>query len=34
VLSAVAVGVAVMLASWIPARGARKRDLIAQIRPE
>jgi predicted permease len=31
---AVIVGVAVMLASWIPARGARKLDLVAQIRPE
>jgi putative ABC transport system permease protein len=31
---AVVVGVAVMLASWIPARGARKLDLVAQIRPE
>ncbi|MGH8317105.1 MAG: ABC transporter permease [Steroidobacteraceae bacterium] len=28
------VGAAVMLASWIPARGVRKLDLIAQIRPE
>jgi putative ABC transport system permease protein len=28
------VGLAVMLASWIPARGARKLDLVAQIRPE
>jgi putative ABC transport system permease protein len=33
-LPAVVVGVAVMLASWIPARGARKLDLVAQIRPE
>lgn len=33
-LPAVVVGAAVMLASWIPARGARKLDLIAQIRPE
>jgi putative ABC transport system permease protein len=31
---AVIVGVAVMLASWIPARGTRKLDLVAQIRPE
>ncbi|MGH8297817.1 MAG: FtsX-like permease family protein [Steroidobacteraceae bacterium] len=34
VLPAVVVGAAVMLASWIPARGARKLDLIGQIRPE
>jgi putative ABC transport system permease protein len=34
VLPAVVVGAAVMLASWIPARGARKLDLVAQIRPE
>ncbi|MGH8297821.1 MAG: ABC transporter permease [Steroidobacteraceae bacterium] len=34
ILPAVIVGAAVMLASWIPARGARKLDLIAQIRPE
>ncbi|MGH8290514.1 MAG: FtsX-like permease family protein [Steroidobacteraceae bacterium] len=34
VLPAVLVGTAVMLASWIPARGARKLDLVAQIRPE
>ena len=33
-LPAVVVGAAVMLASWIPARGARKLDVIAQIRPE
>ena len=33
-LPAIVVGAAVMLASWIPARGARKLDLIAQIRPE
>lgn len=33
-LPAVIVGAAVMLASWIPARGLRKLDLIAQIRPE
>jgi predicted permease len=33
-LPAVVVGIAVMLASWIPARGARKLDVIAQIRPE
>ncbi|MGA7538062.1 MAG: FtsX-like permease family protein, partial [Steroidobacteraceae bacterium] len=33
-LPAVVVGVAVMLASWIPARGARKLDLVAQIRSE
>lgn len=33
-LPAVVVGVAVMLASWIPARGARRLDLVAQIRPE
>ncbi|MGA7537459.1 MAG: ABC transporter permease [Steroidobacteraceae bacterium] len=33
-LPAVVVGIAVMLASWIPARGARKLDLVAQIRPE
>ncbi|MGH8290513.1 MAG: ABC transporter permease [Steroidobacteraceae bacterium] len=33
-LPAVLVGAAVMLASWIPARGARKLDLVAQIRPE
>jgi putative ABC transport system permease protein len=31
---ALVVGAAVMLASWIPARGARKLDLVAQIRPE
>jgi predicted permease len=31
---AVLIGAAVMLASWIPARGARKLDLVAQIRPE
>ena len=34
VLPAAVVGAAVMLASWIPARGARKLDLVAQIRPE
>jgi putative ABC transport system permease protein len=34
VLPAIIVGAAVMLASWIPARGARKLDLVAQIRPE
>ena len=34
VLPALVVGAAVMLASWIPARGARKLDLVAQIRPE
>lgn len=34
VLPAIVVGAAVMLASWIPARGARKLDLVAQIRPE
>ena len=34
VVPAVVVGIAVMLASWIPARGARKLDVIAQIRPE
>lgn len=34
VLPAVVVGAAVMLASWIPARSARKLDLVAQIRPE
>jgi len=33
-LPAVVVGAALMLASWIPARGARKLDLVAQIRPE
>jgi predicted permease len=33
-LPAVIVGIAVMLASWIPARGARRLDLVAQIRPE
>jgi predicted permease len=33
-LPAVVVGVAVMLASWVPAHGARNPDLIAQIRPE
>jgi putative ABC transport system permease protein len=33
-LPAVVVGIAVMLASWAPARGARKLDVIAQIRPE
>jgi putative ABC transport system permease protein len=33
-LPAVVVGVAVMLASWIPARGARKRALIAEIQSE
>lgn len=33
-LPAAVVGFAVMLASWIPARGARKLDLLAQIRPE
>ncbi|MGA7537460.1 MAG: ABC transporter permease [Steroidobacteraceae bacterium] len=33
-LPAVVVGAAVMLASWIPARGARKLDLVTQIRPE
>jgi ABC-type antimicrobial peptide transport system permease subunit len=33
-LPVIVVGAAVMLASWIPARGARKLDLIAQIRPE
>jgi len=33
-LPAVVVGVAVMLASWAPARGARRLDVIAQIRPE
>jgi ABC-type antimicrobial peptide transport system permease subunit len=33
-LPAVVVGIAVMLASWIPARGARKLDVIVQIRPE
>lgn len=33
-LPAIIVGAAVMLASWIPARGARKLDLVAQIRPE
>ena len=33
-LPAVIVGAAVMLASWLPARGARKLDLTAQIRPE
>lgn len=33
-LPAVVVGVAVMLASWIPARGARRNDLVTQIRPE
>ncbi|MBW4053697.1 MAG: FtsX-like permease family protein [Proteobacteria bacterium] len=31
---AVVVGTAVMLASWIPARGASKLDLITQIRPQ
>lgn len=31
---AVVVGAAVILASWIPARGAGKLDLVAQIRPE
>jgi putative ABC transport system permease protein len=31
---ALVVGAAVMLASWIPARGARKLDLIAQLRRE
>ena len=30
----VVVGAAVMLASWLPARGARKLDLTGQIRPE
>lgn len=34
ILPALAVGVAVMLASWIPARSTRKLNLIAQIRPE
>jgi putative ABC transport system permease protein len=34
VVPALVVGAAVMLASWIPARGARKLDLVAQIRPE
>jgi putative ABC transport system permease protein len=34
VLPAAVVGAAVMLASWIPARGARRLDLVAQIRPE
>jgi putative ABC transport system permease protein len=34
VVPAVIVGAAVMLASWIPARRARKLDLIAQFRPE
>lgn len=33
-LPAAVVGFAVMLASWIPARGARRLDLVAQIRPE
>ena len=33
-LPAVVVGVAVMLASWVPARGARKLEIIAQIQPE
>ena len=33
-LPALVVGAAVMLASWVPARGARKLDIIAQIRPE
>jgi predicted permease len=33
-LPAVLVGAAVMLASWAPARGARRLDVIAQIRPE
>jgi ABC-type antimicrobial peptide transport system permease subunit len=33
-LPAIVVGVAVMLASWVPAHGARNPDLIAQIRPE
>jgi putative ABC transport system permease protein len=33
-LPAAVVGAAVMLASWIPARSARKLDLVAQIRPE
>lgn len=33
-LPAVLVGAAVMLASWIPARGAKKLDLVSQIRPE
>ena len=33
-LPAIVVGAAVMLASWLPARGARKLDLVAQIRPE
>jgi predicted permease len=33
-LPALVVGAAVMLASWLPARGARKLDLIAEIRPE
>ncbi|HEX5459745.1 MAG TPA: ABC transporter permease [Steroidobacteraceae bacterium] len=33
-LPAIAVGVAVMLASWVPARSARSPDLLAQIRPE
>lgn len=31
---ALVVGAAVMLASWIPARGARKLDLVAQIRSD
>lgn len=34
VVPAVVMGAAVMLASWIPARGARKIDLITEIRPE
>jgi ABC-type antimicrobial peptide transport system permease subunit len=34
VLPALVVGAAVMLASWIPARSARKLDLVAQIRPD
>ena len=33
-LPTLVVGAAVMLASWIPARGARRLDLVAQIRPE
>ena len=33
-LPAIVVGAAVMLASWIPARSARKHDLITQIRLE
>ena len=34
VLPAAVAGAAVMLASWVPARGARKLDIIAQIRPQ